>query len=174
MKKKKITVSVLVKAAFLTAISIVLTRSLPLITKTLRIGLGEVPLMLSGFLFGPVVGGMAGFVADMVGIIINPQGPPHIGFTISSMLWGIIPGLFVSNYEKLKKEANPYTGLNITLVVSLCILIISIGLNTFWLSRLYGRAFIVLLPERLLMALVNIPIQSLIITNLIKHLRRYS
>lgn len=174
MKKKRITVGVLVKAAFLTAISIVLTRGLPLITKTLRIGLGEVPLMLSGFLFGPLVGGMSGFAADISGIIINPQGPPHIGFTISSILWGMIPGLFVLLFRRLGKKKNPYTGLNVSLVVSFCILLISIGLNTYWLSRLYGRGFFILLPERLTVALINIPVQSIIISNLIKHLRKYA
>ncbi|MBC8590727.1 folate family ECF transporter S component [Wansuia hejianensis] len=171
MRKKGISTKVMVQAGFLVAVSIVLTRFLVIMpTNTLRIGLGEVPLMISGFLFGPIVGGIVGAAADLTGIVINPQGPPHFGFTLSSMLWGIIPGLFVALHSK-RRKGDPYTKLNITVTVSICIIIISLGLNTYWLSNLYGKGFLVMLPERLMSAIISIPLQSIIIISLMKYLK---
>lgn len=169
--RKKMSTTILVQTGFLVAISIVLTRVLSLMpTNTLRLSLGEVPLMISGFLFGPVIGGIAGAAADLIGIAINPMGPPHFGFTLSSMLWGIIPGLFVVLFRKGKTD-NPYTKFNITMVVGICIILISLGLNTYWLSNLYGKGFLVMLPGRAIAAVVNIPLQSIIIINLLKYLK---
>lgn len=173
-KKKNISTKNMVQSGFLVAISIVLTRVLVLMpTNTLRLSLGEVPLMVSGFLFGPVIGGISGMAADLIGIAINPQGPPHFGFTLSSMLWGIIPGIFTMVFKKRNKE-NPYSNLSITFVVTICILLISLGLNTYWLSQLYGEGFFVMLPARGLSALINIPLQSIIIINLMKYLKNIS
>lgn len=170
-KRKRFNTTTLVQAGFLVALSIVLTRILVFMpTNTLRIGFGETPLMLSGFLFGPVVGGITGAAADLIGVAINPQGPPHFGFTLSSMMWGIIPGLFVVLFRK-GKMINPYGKLNITMAVTLCIVSISMVLNTYWLSNLYGEGFLVLLPTRIVSGLINIPIQSFLIISLMKYLK---
>ncbi|HLR21042.1 MAG TPA: folate family ECF transporter S component [Tissierellaceae bacterium] len=171
MGKKKINTRTMVQAGFLVAISIVLTRFLVFMpTNTLRIGFGDLPLMLSGFLFGPVVGGITGIAADLIGLVINPLGPPHPGFTISSMLWGVISGLFMMIFKR-NKDKNPYSKFNVVIVVTMCTIIISLGLNTYWLSRLYGKGFLVMFPSRLISAIVNIPIQSIIIFNLLKYLK---
>lgn len=170
-KKKKISTTTMVQAGFLVALSIVLTRILVFMpTNTLRISLGNIPLMLSGFLFGPVVGGITGAAADLIGIAINPQGPPHFGFTFSSMMWGIIPGLYLSLF-KSRSKGNIYSKLHIILVVILCDVIISLGLNTYWLSNLYGKGFLVMLPARITTVLVSIPIESVIIITLMKYLK---
>lgn len=169
--RNKISTRTMVQAGFLVAISIVLTRVLVFMpTNTLRIGFGEVPIMLAGFLFGPVVGAITGAAADLIGIAINPMGPPHLGFTLSSMLWGIIPGLSVV-LSRRKGKRNPYSNFNIAMVVSICIVLISLGLNTYWLSNLYGKGFLVILPSRIISAVVNIPLHSIIIISLMKYLK---
>lgn len=171
MNKKKINTQTMVQAGFLVAMSIVLTRFLVFMpTNTLRIGFGDLPIMLSGFLFGPIVGGITGVAADLIGIAINPQGPPHFGFVLSAMLWGAIPGIFMILFRK-RKNGDPYSKINIIIPVTISMLIISLGLNTYWLSRLYGEGFLVMLPVRLINVLVNIPIQSIILINLIKYLK---
>ena len=61
--------------AMFTAISIVLTRFLvfqPM--PSVRLELGNVPIMLSGFMFGPLAGMLVGAAADFVGAIIRGQG----------------------------------------------------------------------------------------------------
>lgn len=168
---------VLVKASFLTAISIVLTRFLyyfiPLAggLPAIRLSFGEVPIMMSGMIFGPVVGGITGLAADLIGVLINPQGAFHPGFTLSSILWGLIPGLLFLIFKKGKSYEKKYSITNIAVSVTICYIIISLGLNTLWLSSMFGKGFMILFPGRVISAIVNIPLQSLIIMTLMKYLK---
>lgn len=177
-KKSFMDTRTMVKAAFLTAISIVLTRFLyffiPLAgLPTLRISFGEVPLMMSGLLFGPVVGGISGIAADFIGVLVNSQGTFHPGFTLSSMLWGAIPGLYLYLFKKQGTYEKIYSFKNVFIAVLTCYIIISLGLNTLWLTALYGKGFFILLPGRIIAAVVNVPLQSIIIVNLLKYLKGF-
>ncbi|NLK97869.1 MAG: folate family ECF transporter S component [Epulopiscium sp.] len=97
--KKGFNTRVLVACGLLASISIVLTRlfsyMIPLAgLPALRIGFGDIPVIISGMLFGPIAGGLTGGVSDLLGFILNPMGGPYIpGFTISAVLRGLIPGL---------------------------------------------------------------------------------
>ena len=85
--KMRMPTSVLVKAGFLATVSIVLTRFLSIMLllgglPALRVGFGNIPIIMSGMMFGPVVGGLTGVVADIVGYLINPMGGTFFpGFT---------------------------------------------------------------------------------------------
>ena len=175
-KKGSMDTRTMVKAGFLTAISIVLTRFMYFFVPlagfpALRISFGEVPIMMSGLLFGPLVGGVTGVAADLIGILINSQGAFHPGFTLSSMLWGVIPGLFYILFKKHKSYEKIYSFMNVFLAVFVSFVVISLGLNTLWLSSMFGQAFVILLPGRVIAAIVNIPLQSIIITTLLKYLK---
>lgn len=97
--KKGFNTRALVACGLLAAISIVLTRvfsyMIPLAgLPALRIGFGDIPVIISGILFGPIAGGLTGGVSDILGFILNPMGGPYIpGFTISAVLRGLIPGV---------------------------------------------------------------------------------
>lgn len=177
MNKRVMNTKELVQAAFLVAISIAMTRFLyffvPILgIQGIRISFGEIPLMIGGLLFGPLIGGIGGLAADVIGVMINPQGVFHPGFTLSSILWGVIPG-FLGIYFKTKGDKkNPFTVQRIVLTVFICMVVISLGLNTLWLTSLYGKGFMVLLPGRVIAALISIPINSFVIKTLMKHLRR--
>ena len=163
---------VLVKASFLTALSIVLTRFLYFFpVPTIRVSFGEVPIMMSGMIFGPIVGGITGLAADVIGVLVNSQGSFHPGFTLSSILWGLIPGLLFLIFKKHKTYEKKYSVTNIVITVAICFSVISLVLNTLWLSQLFGKGFIVLLPGRVISSIVNIPVQSLIIVTLMKYLK---
>ena len=141
--KNKINVRTMVKAGFLVAISIVMTRFVyimlaPAGFQVLRISFGYVPLMLSGLLFGPIVGGLTGLAADLIGFLVNPMGPYHPGFTISSVLWGLIPGLVFIVLKGKKRLVESYSLKNIVLAVTIASIIVSLILDTYWLSKLYG------------------------------------
>ena len=178
MNKRMMSTKQLVQAAFLVAISIAMTRFLyffvPLLggIPAIRISFGEIPLMISGLLFGPLIGGISGLAADGIGVMINPQGAFHPGFMLSSILWGVIPGLLSMSFKTRGDKRNPFTIQRIVLTVTICMIVISLGLNTLWLTTLYGKGFMALLPGRVIAVFVNIPLHSFIIRTLLKHLRR--
>lgn len=169
--KRGMKTNTLTKAAFLVALSIVLTRVFAILPiPVIRFSLGEVPLIISGILFGPIVGGISGALADLIGVTINTQGAFHPGFTLSSFLWGAIPGLYGIYFKK--KEGNPYSAMKIFTIVVTCYIVISLGLNTFWLSNLYNKGVIALLPLRFASAVIHVPIITIIITYLFKYLKK--
>lgn len=173
MTKNKTNVMTTVVSGLLVALSIVFTKILVFMpTETLRVGIGKVPIMLAGFLFGSMNGGVVGIAADLVGLAINPQGPPHLGFTLSSMLWGVIPGISRNISRKLGREKS-YSNIEIVTVVFVCFLVISLVLDTYWLSHMYGKGFIVILPGRLVSAAIHIPVYSVVIISILKNLRRH-
>ena len=244
--KDNITTRKLVMASFLTSLSIIFTRFLFLMIPlaglpALRLSFGESPIMLSGILFGPLIGGLTGLAADLIGVVINPQGAYFPGFTISSVLWGVIPGILAMNFKKENNEKdysilnsllilflvvglvsiffsqkvltiregsiflydNPlpktililYIGIfsilvllplflkgkdnnkgfssfdKIVLIVSISYIIISLGLNTYWLSIMFKKGFLVLFPGRLLSSIVSIPMHSMIISIFSKYFK---
>ncbi|MGM0396388.1 MAG: folate family ECF transporter S component [Bacillota bacterium] len=177
-KESKISVRTMVKAGFLVAISIVMTRfayiMVPLAgVSALRISFGDLPLMMSGMMFGPLVGGMTGLAADIIGFLINPMGPYHPGFTLSSILWGVIPGLFFLRFSNSRNLDKAFSYRNIFIAVLTVTVVISLGLNTYWLSKLYGRGFIILLPPRILAAVISIPLHTVVLKYLMKHMKNF-
>lgn len=173
--KTKLNIQTVVKAGFLVAISIVMTRfayiMLPIGgVQGMRISFGELPIMLSGFLFGPIVGALTGIAADLIGILINPQGPYFPGFTISSMMWGAIPGLIMMFF----RNSRDYSLFKVMLAVGISYVIISLALNTLWLSMLYGSAFFILLPPRILNVVVSIPIMGFVANLLLRYLKPFA
>lgn len=173
MKNSKMNTKTLVQASVLVAISIVLSRvGTIMITPQLKLGFGETPLMLAGLLFGPFVGGVAGLVADLTGFLFNSFGAPwHPGFTFSSAMWGFIPGLFGMYFKRKLFKKNIFSLKRVSIAVTITMIIVSLGLNSFWLYTLYGKALIAMIPGRLISFIVSAPIQSYIITKLIKILR---
>lgn len=236
-RRKALTTNTLVKASLLTALSIILTRLFSIMIPlaglpALRFGFGEVPIIISGILFGPIAGGLTGAVADLLGVMLFPQGAFFPGFTLSAILRGAIPGLIymvirrsktninygiinsaliialaigvgnlifksvrageinfadnplylvlmivyvliviafivvpmimTRNYNKINGDKR-YSLDKITFTVTIPYIIISLGLNTLWLSIMFNNAFMVFLPGRILAGLIVIPMHSIII-----------
>ena len=83
--------------AMFTAISVVLTRFLVIQPMpSVRFELGNVPIMLAGFMFGPVEGVIVGAIADFIGAMIRGQGF-DIPLMLVPMFMGCMAGL-VRNY----------------------------------------------------------------------------
>ena len=152
MKKTR----VLVFLGLLIALDIILTRFLafyPL--PTVRFSFGFVPISFSSIFFGPIIGGIGSVIGDVIGAVLFPAGPYFPGFTLSALATGVIYGLF------LHKKAKSI--LNITLAVLCIAIFVDLGLNTYWLSVLYGKAFFVLFPARLIKSAIMLPIQVSVI-----------
>lgn len=160
----------LVLASIFCALNIVLTRffSVMIMEGTVRLGFGNIPIILSGMLLGPFAGALTGIVSDIIGVMVNPMGSFHPGITLSMALTGLIPGLIVALRPKYQ-----FSQFNIVASHLLVYVLISMGLTTYWLSQLMGRAFMALLPGRALAngitSLVSILVISLL-AKLIKNL----
>lgn len=172
--RRKINTNTMVKSAFLAAVSIVLTRFFSImILPSIRLGLGGVPIFISGILFGPIVGGITGLAADLLGMLINPMGGAfHPGFTFSAFLGGAIPGLFGIYYRKNLKDGNPITFPRVLIAGATLGITTGLVLNTLWLTQLLGKGFLILLPARVVSTVVNVPIRSIIIFNILKYFKK--
>ena len=177
--RKGMDVNTLVKAAFLVALSVVLTRFLSIMipiggAQGVRVGFGGMPITIAGLLFGPVVGGIAGFASDFLGVLINPMGSFHPGFMLTATLGGVIPGLYSLYFQKHKVDGHSVTIPRVFVAQLTNSILLSLVLNTLWLTQLYGEGFIFLLPPRIISSAVNLPIQTIVNYNVVKQLERFS
>ncbi len=128
----------------------------------LKIGLSSLVNAFVCFLFGPVLGAFYEGVLDIIKFVIKPTGPFFPGFTLNAVLAGMIYGTVLYN--------RPLSFRRVLLAESLVALLINCGLNTLWISLLYGKGFFVILPMRLLKNAVQCPVNSLIFTLIVKKL----
>ena len=92
--KGKITVRTMTYCALLAALSVVLARLMGLMPDAAsRFSIEAVPIFLAGMFFGPLAGGMVGFVADFVGCMFSPYGYNPV-FCIPPILYGVAAGVF--------------------------------------------------------------------------------
>ncbi|MDO4311523.1 MAG: folate family ECF transporter S component [Eubacteriales bacterium] len=136
--------------AMLLAIAVVLGFYSLQVTDFIKIGFAFIADEMTGMLFGPVVGGLMGGAADIVKYLVRPTGPFFPGFTISGAASGVIYGMVL--YKR------PLTLKRVALANGLVMILVNICLNTYWLTVLYGNAFLAILPARALKQLVMFPI----------------
>ena len=99
-------------------------------------------------------------IMDILKYLIKPTGAFFPGFTLIAMLAGLIYGSFY-----YKKELSFWRVLAAHVVVAI---ICNVILNTWCLSILYGKAFSVLLPARLVKNAIMCPIDAFIFYNIAK------
>lgn len=133
----------LTTVALLATVSLVLTRFLSFYipfmgAQSMRVGFGEVPVILAGLLLGAPAGGLVGLAADLVGATLFPAGPFFPGFSLSAFLTGFMPALFVKLFNK--KEQLPKKTM-LFLFILCTQLIASAILNTLWIVILYMSPF---------------------------------
>lgn len=146
----------LVLCGLMAALAIVLSMVASIsIGPYVKIGFSGIPNRIVEFLFGPVVGCIFGGALDLLKFMIKPDGPFFFGFTFNVMLAGLIYGCLL--YHK------PLSIKRIVIAEFLVKLIVNCGLNTLWISMLYGKAFFVLLPMRLLKNVIMLPIDSAVV-----------
>ena len=145
----------------LIALSVVLTRIASLRiaiggVEGIRIGLGRLPIILGGIMFGPLAGGLIGAFSDLLGYFINPIGAYMPHFTLTSALTGIIPAIILILMRK-KDEPNVF---DLGIAITTGQVITSIILIPYFLNILFGLPWEVLIPPRI----VAEPIQIFIYT----------
>lgn len=137
----------------LVAMEIILSRFLSIHTWNLKIGFSFVPIVVTAMLFGGVYAGLVGAIGDIIGAILFPVGPYFPGFTITAFLNGVIFAFF------LKKKP---TFMNIVISVLLVQIVGSLGLNTFWISMLYGSPFWPLFAARIYQTIIMSVVQIVV------------
>lgn len=121
----------------------------------LKIGFGSIVNAYCYYVFGPVFGGVYGGVLDILKFIVKPTGAFFPGFTFNAILGGVIYGSVL--YKR------PFTLKRVLVAEFLVGLFVNIILNTLWISVLYGKAFMVLLPPRVIKNVVMWPVDSVIL-----------
>ncbi|XME02459.1 folate family ECF transporter S component [Lachnospiraceae bacterium C1.1] len=153
----------------LTAVAVILGYLKIPVNSLIEIRFTNLPIAVGGALLGPVAGGLVGALSDIVQYLAKPTGPFFPGFTISSCITGIIFGLL------LRKDGKSAVSLKRIIISELLVtLLVSLPLNSLWLSMLYGNAFIVVLSSRLLKEIVMFPINTLLLIAVIKPVGRFS
>ena len=118
----------------LAALSLVLDRFLGIrVTEQISVNLSYVPIMLAGYVFGPLWGGLVGAVGDILCTLLVPQGAYHPGFTFCNFMIGFLAGTVIYLFPRL-----PY---NIFGQLGFCLIAGSAAnlLNTVWISQVYSK-----------------------------------
>lgn len=134
------------------AISVILGYFTLVIGDYIKIGFSTISNQFVYYLFGPVVGGFFGGALDLLKYFVNPTGAFFPGFTFSAILAGVLYGMILYKHPLSLKRV-----LAAEFLVSL---ICNILLGTLWLTMLYNKGFLVLLPMRLIKNLIMWPINS--------------
>ncbi len=174
----KLTTRTLVISALLIAMAVVLGQFSFMVGPSVRIGFSRVPIIVSGMLLGPLAGGLTGAVHDIINFMLRPAGGFHPGFTLSAMMTGMIPGFvvqlsFLSAFKKLNKNRKVFTVANVITSVAVVYVIVTLLMNTYWLSQLIGDSYLVLLPVRASTQLLANVVNALVIIMLAKPLESF-
>ena len=148
----------LVTLGLLIALNVVLTRFLTINpTPYLRINFAFIAVAAASMMFGPMLGGAAAAISDVLGYFIFPSGGAYFpGITVSALLAGVLYGIVLYGKKpSLIRSA---------VAAALVCLLIDAGLTTYWLTLLIpGKTFWVLFVPRLIKSLIMIPVQAALI-----------
>ena len=153
----------LVALAMLIAMEIVLNRFLSINAWNMKIGFSFVPIVIGAILFGPIHAAIIGALGDFIGAILFPIGAYFPGFTVTALLMGLVWGFFLHGSTNITK-----------VIISVLInqTILSLCLNTLWISVLYGSPYGPLFVSRIVQTLILIAVQSVVVYALTKVLPR--
>ena len=75
---------------------------------SLKFGFSQLPIMITGALFGPWWGMVGGVLEDLLELASGTISTPYLGFTLNKALIGIIPGLVFILANKQPKKMKTY------------------------------------------------------------------
>lgn len=117
--------------ALLTALSTLFNMGTFYPVKYFALSFTAIPCFIAGIMLGPISGFAVGFLGDLLGFLIAPQGPYMPMIAISSGLFGFIPGMIF-----LLFRFHPH--LKILISYILCLLVCTCCLNTLNLWLVYS------------------------------------
>lgn len=124
-----------------------------------RITFENLPIILSGVIFGPVVGGAVGVASDLVSYLLSGQVyPPNLIVTLGALLVGAISGIVAKYFVKKRGNMQIWLSGGVAHIVG-SMIVKPIGLFAF-----YGWAVLWRIP----MYLVIAPFEIVLICLLLK------
>ena len=158
--------------ALLIAISVLLS-----VYGTLRIGAGIkisfkfIAIFVTAVIFGPIWGGAVGAISDVVAFIVNPVGGMFLPqVTMVEFLYGFTYGLFFHNMNSWQGFK---TMVKIMLCVILQIVVLNLGLTSYFLIPVMNMEYTNLVTMRSVSALVNMAIQLLCLGFISKYISSF-
>ncbi len=136
--------------ALLTTMEIVLSRFLSISAWNMKIGLSFVPIVAAAILCGPLAAGVVAALGDFIGAILFPIGAYFPGFTLTAFLSGVVFGLFLHEKQDWP-QCIAAVGINQ--------FVLSLFLNTLWISILYGSPYGPLLAARIVQCVILTAVQ---------------
>ena len=130
----------------LLALEIVLSRFLSVAAWNMKIGFSFVPVVVAAVVFGPVSAAVVAGLGDLLGALLFPIGPYFPGFTLTAILTGLTFGLFLYRRRSVPRA------LGAVLVAQP---VLSLLLNSLWISVLYGSPFSPLLVSRIPQTIIH-------------------
>ena len=134
------------------------------VTDSLKISLSHLALAPTAILFGPAVAAMQGALSDIIGYLIKPTGPYFPGFTLATLLLGLIYGL------SLYKTKHTMPRVVITRIAVM--VLVNLILNTFCLVMLYGPSRLATFPVRAIKNLYQLPFDCILLYSVCNIVRR--
>lgn len=163
--RKKVTgmaTKTLTYCALLAALQVAMTRLMGIMpTEFSRISLGAIPTVLAGVLFGPVAGGLVGFVSDLVGCLFTGYGYNPL-FCVPPILYGVCGGLFRGLL------AQKVTFLRVLLAIAPAALLGSILYQSWALGFVSGKGFWFFFSTRAVQHIITAVVGAVIINLLFR------
>lgn len=153
----------LVTLSILTAMEIVLSRFLSISAWNTKIGFSFVPVVLAAMLYGPLAAGIVAALGDFIGAMLFPIGAYFPGFTATAFLTGLVFGYFLHENQSIFRVPA-------AVLINQCVL--SLFLNTLWISILYGSPYGPLLLTRIPQTVILSAVQMLSIIAITRALPR--
>lgn len=145
--------------AVLISSEIILSRFLSVNAWNIKIGFSFIPVVIAALLYGAVPAACVAAAGDFLGALLFPIGAYFPGFTFTAFLTGMVFGIFL--YRKNSR-------IRILAAVVTNQFILSLFLNTFWISLLYGSPFWPLLVTRIAQSVLLSIFEFVIISVLIR------
>ncbi len=159
-KKSLFTTQSLTRVAILISMSFLLKSFFVLTLPTYRFTFYDIPLMVAGIMYGPIIGGLSGLIVDWFNILVPNYATGFNLFTLSSMMWGIIPGILLFG----RKELSMFRIIFTVLLTS----IICFSINSYQLYLFMGSGMLADLPFRIATLVIKLPLQVMILDILFK------
>lgn len=143
--------------AIMLALQIVFSRFLKIDTGVIRFSFGFVPVMLVSVYYGIPASIAVWALSDVLGSVLFPSGAYFPGFTLTAALMGLCCGFFMKNLYEIRS-------LRALARIAVCVFInqfiLSLFLNTFWLTIIIGKGFGALFVSRLISSSVDFVVQT--------------